>query len=136
MAGSVAVTRHYLSHNGGTLVVKLACIGDVAGGAVPATQITAAEIAPIGYQLNYQMMGYYLYEVWTVAGAPAPDPADITITDELASELYSEVGIITAAGTVEGTLAKYKAVTSLLTMTVANQATNSAVWDVYLKLVR
>jgi len=140
MAGSVAVTKHYVSHNGGVLVVKLACIGDIAGGTVgtvPATQITNANIGAIGYQTDYHMMGYYLTEVWTIGGAVLPDAADITITDELACVLYTEVNVIAASTTPKaGTLSAYRIVTSLLTMTVANQATASAEWDVYLKLVR
>jgi len=138
MAGSsVTVTRDYISHNGGVMVVKLACVGDDGNGSVPATQITVADIGAVGYQLNYTQMGYYLYEVWSIGGAILPDAADITITDELGSVLYTEANVIAASTTPnEGTLAKYKAITSLLTMTVANQGTVDALWDVYLKFVR
>jgi len=55
----------------------------------------------------------------------------------LSQEIYSEVGIIQAgADPVEGTVDKYRSITSLLTVTVANQDTVDAVWDIYIKLVR
>lgn len=138
MAGSsVTVTKHYVSHDGGVLVVKLACVGDDTNGSVPATQITVADIGPIGYQTDYNRMGYYLTEVWSIGGATLPDAADIAITDELACVLYTEANVIAASTTPNaGTLSAYRIVTSLLTMTVANQGTVDALWDVYLKFVK
>lgn len=134
-AGSVTVTQYHLSGDDEVLVIKLACIGDSGDGTVPATALTETEIS-LGLSYNYTHNSYYLWEVWVVAGSPAPDPADIAITDALAAELYSQVGIITASGTSEGIIDKAKTVTSTLTVTVSNQATVSAKWDIYLKLVR
>ena len=134
--GTVTVTRVSLSDDGRQLVIKLACVADEGDGSVPATQITHDDVGHIG-GVRYSLAGFYLYEVWTVAGAvTAPDAADIVITDEIPAEIYSEVGIITASGTVEGTISKYRSITSLLTVTVSNQATVDATWDTYLKLVR
>jgi hypothetical protein len=137
---SVTVTKHLVSRGADQIVIKLACVGDDGNGSVPATQLTNALVLPQTDHTgdtNYQDAGYYLYEVWTDAGSPAPDAADITITDELSFEIYAEVGIIQAgAAPVEGTISKYRAISSLLTVTVANQGTSAAEFDIYLKFVR
>jgi len=139
-SGSVTVTRHYLSRDGRVMVIKLACVGDDGNGIVPATQMTNALVGIIGSTgggVDYQTVGYYLTEVWSIGGATLPDAADIAITDELACVLYTEANVIAASTTPKaGTLSAYRLVTSLLTMTVSNQATGSAVWDVYLKFVK
>jgi hypothetical protein len=135
-AGSVTVSRYQLSEDGKVLIFKLACTGDSADGSVPDTTITAAA-AGSGLAKTYDHMGFYLYEVWTVAGTgTAPDAADITINDALGAELFDEDSVLAASGTTEGTVDKYRTVTSLMTVVTANQDTASATWDVYIKLVR
>ena len=135
-AGTVTVTRAYLSVDHSVLVVKLACVGDSSTGAVPNAALTEATVSA-GLPYGYQKSGYFLYEVWTVAGTTtAPDAADITINDAVGAQLYDEDGIIAATGTKEGDVDKYRTVTSLLTVVTANQATASATWDVYLKFVK
>jgi hypothetical protein len=134
-AGSVTVTQYQLSGDQNQLVIKLACVGDAANGSVPATTLNAAAISR-GLPKEYQAMGFYIYEVWTVAGATAPDAADVSIADALGAVLYIEVGVIQATGTTEGAVTKYRGVNSVLTVTVANQSTASAIFDIYIKLVR
>jgi len=135
-AGTVTVTRSYLSVDHSVMVIKLACVGDSSTGAVPNTTLTEAVVSA-GLVYGYQKSGYFLYEVWTVAGTTtAPDAADITINDAIGAQLFDEDDIIAAAGTKEGTVDKYRTVTSLLTVTTANQATASATWDVYIMLVK
>jgi hypothetical protein len=135
-AGTVTVTQDYISADGSVLVIKLACVGDAANGSVPNTTIAAADVAG-GMIYDYQKMGFYFYEIWTVAGTTtAPDAADITVNDATGAELFDEDSVLAASGTTEGTVDKYRAVTSLLTVVTANQGTASATWDVYIKLVR
>jgi hypothetical protein len=134
--GSVTVSQDSISADGSVLVIKLACVGDAANGSVPATTITAADVAG-GMIYDYQKMGFYFYEIWTVAGATtAPDAADITVNDAKGAEMFDQDNVIAATGTTEGTVDKYRAVTSLLTVTTANQGTVDATWDVYIKLVK
>ena len=133
---SVTVTQYLLSHDKRVLVIKLSCVGDDGTGAVAATAIDTAT-ASVGLEKIYPNIGFYLYEVWSIGGTTLPDAADLTITDALGSVLFDQDNVIAASTTPsEGTVDKAKAVTSILTMTVANQATVSATWDVYIKLVR
>jgi hypothetical protein len=143
MAGSVTVSKYQFSQDKKVLVIKLACIGDSSNGSVPNTTVTAAAITGMTdgdplynvYALDYTTAGFSLAEVWVVDGTPAPDAADITITDALGCSLYTEEGIIPTSGTKQGSVTA-ALVTSALTMAVANQATASAKYDVYLKLTR
>jgi len=129
-------SQYYLSNDGSVLVVKLSCTGSAVDGSVADTDVDASAVSA-GLKKTYQYMGFYLWEFWTVAGGTSPDAADVTITDALGGELYSEVGVITAAGTKAGTVSMpAKAVTSTLTVSVANQDTANATWDMYIKMVR
>jgi len=134
-AGTVTVTQDSISADGSVLVIKLACVGASDDGSVPDTTIAAADIS--GGVAPYFKMGYFLYEVWTVAGSTtAPDAADITINDATGAQLFDEDDVLAASGTTEGTVDKARTVTSLLTVTTANQDTVSATWDVYIKLAK
>lgn len=135
-AGSVTVTQYYLSQDKNVLVIKLACVGDAANGSVPNTTIAGGDVsAKLPY--DYDQMGYYFYELWTVAGTvTAPDAADITVNDALSSQIFDEDDVLQATGTTEGTVDKYRSVTSELTVITANQGTASATWDTYIKLVK
>lgn len=138
MAGSVAVSRYQFSQDAKVLVIKLACIGDSSNGSVPATAITAAAIGRLwgdAYEIDYTKAGFSLAEVWVVDGSPTPDAADVTVTDALGCSLYTEAGVIPTSGTKKGSVTA-ALVTSALTVSVANQATVSAKWDIYLKLSR
>jgi hypothetical protein len=137
-AGTVTPSLVMTSLDGNTLVIKLACVSDAANGSVPATAITPSLLSwqAHNFPVQYWFMGYSIYEVWTVAGSPAPDAADITIVDGISAILYTEVAVIAAAGTTEGTVDKYRTVTSQITVSVANQATNDAEYDIYIKLLR
>jgi hypothetical protein len=131
-AGTVTVTKYYESRDKTQVVFKLACVGDGANGSVPATAIPADSTT-----LPYYNAGYYLYEVWTVTpGASNPDAADVAITDALGATLFSQANVISAVVSTktEGTVTKYRQVNSALTVTVSNQATASATWDIYVKL--
>jgi hypothetical protein len=135
-AGTVTVSRYFLSADQSVLVIKLANVGDSSDGSVPDTTIAAADIN-LGAPSTYANKGYYLYEVWTVAGTgTAPDAADITITDATGAQLFDEDSVLAASGTTEGTVDKYRSVTSELTVVTANQDTASATWDTYIKLIR
>ena len=136
-AGSSLTPSLYArSHDGLVMVFKLACVGDDSTGAVPATQITAALLnwSNYGFRKDYWQLGYYLYEVWVVVGGTAPDLADIAITDSLAATLYTEANVIPISGTNEGAVDKYRTVTSPITVTVSNQGTADATFDIYIKL--
>ena len=135
-AGSSAtVTKYSLSqplHN--QLVIKVACVADDSNGSVPATELSPSTIGGIdGY--TYDLAGFYIFEVQVVDGTPAPDAADIAITDALGNDIYSEENVIPTSGTKNGDVT-VRAVNSALTLTVTNQGTNDAEFDVYIKLVR
>ncbi|HBA83181.1 MAG TPA: hypothetical protein DCZ95_03715 [Verrucomicrobia bacterium] len=136
-AGTVTVTQYQLSADKNQLVIKLACVGDANDGSVPATTINTAAISA-GLPKEYQASGFYFYEIWSVAGITAPDAADVNVVDALGSEIYDDGAdsLIQATGTTEGTVDKYRGVNSVLTVTVTNQATVSATFDIYIKLVR
>ena len=133
-AGSVTVTKHHSSKDGSQVVFKLACVGDSSNGSIPATQITDPSNSN-----PYQNMGLYLYEVWTVTpGSANPDAADIAITDELGASLYSEANVISGSASTKtsGTVPFFRQVNSKLTVTVSNQATASATYDIYIKMAK
>ncbi|HBA86018.1 MAG TPA: hypothetical protein DCZ95_18185 [Verrucomicrobia bacterium] len=134
-AGSSPATQYMLSADKNQLVIKLACVGDADNGSIPAKTINEAAISA-GLPKEYQAMGFYLTGVHVVVGTTAPDAADIAITDALGVTLYSQASIIPTSGTAKGTVPKAEPVNSVLTVTVANQATASATYDIYIKLGR
>lgn len=133
MAGSVTVTRYKAAKDGSTITIKLACTGDSSNGSVPATQIPETITQEITGR-PYTRCGMYLTGVSVVDGATTPDAADIAVTDELSRTLYSEANVIPASGTKYGTVSEYYLVESKLTVTVSNQGTANALWDMYLTL--
>jgi hypothetical protein len=137
MAGSsITVTKNWISADRRELEIKLACVGDDGNGSVPATQITSAIIGATFGNREYDGVGYKLYEVWVQNGATDPDAADLVLTDEVGCILFTEVGVIPTTGTNEGTVDKYRLITSQITATVANQGTADALWNIYLRLVK
>jgi hypothetical protein len=130
---SVTVTTPFVSRDQNTVVIHLQCVGDDGNGSVPVTTITAAMI---GTKHDYTTMDYHLWDVWTLAGVPAPDSADIAITDRFGFTLFTEADLITASGTKAGTITKSSAITAPLTVTQANQATVDAEWTIAIKLIR
>lgn len=135
-AGSVTVSEYYNSRDESTLVLKLACVGGTAGdaGTIPSTTIPET--------WHYSKRGYYLYLVTTVPGAvTAPDAADVSVTNAIGQNLLSTDGtnLIHATDTQSGTPlvdGLFPLVDGTLTVTVANQATESATWDIYLYFVK
>lgn len=133
-AGSVTVTKYAESKDKSQVVFKLACVGDSSNGSVPATAIPADSTSNPYYNL-----GLYLYEVWTVTPASAnPDAADVAITDALGASLYSEANVISGSVSTKtaGNVSFFRQVNSVLTVTVTNQATANATWDIYVKLAK
>lgn len=131
-AGSVTVTKYHQAKDGSHVVFKLACVGDGSDGSIPATEIPADSTSN-----PYYNQGLYLYEVWTVTPASGnPDAADVAITDAVGASLFSEVGVISASVSTltAGTVTFFRQINSALTVTVANQDTASATWDIYIKL--
>jgi hypothetical protein len=134
--GSMTMTQASLSFDQKILVIKVACLAATADGAVPATVISNSDVGQ-GLPSDYYRMGFYLYEVWTVAGTvTAPDAADVALKDAIAAEIYSEADVIASSGTTEGTVDKYRSVTSPLTVYATNHETGDATFDIYFKLVR
>jgi hypothetical protein len=131
-AGSVTVTKEYLSLDEKVLILKLACVGDAANGSVPATTIGSNQI---GIGVEYYLVGFYLYDMWVEVGATAPDAANIAITDSYGRTLYPDTEIIPASGTAEATVS-LSPVVAPITVTQTNQSTASATWDVYILLAR
>lgn len=139
MAGAVTVSKYQLSQDKKVLVIKLACVGDASNGSVPNTTIVNADLMPVDdedYHIDYTKAGFSLTELWVTIGATAPDEAGITITDALACQLYTEADVIPGAGAYNKGSVTKTLVTSALTVAVANQATASATYDIYLKLTR
>ena len=133
-AGSVTVTKYAESKDKSQVVFKLACVGDSSDGSVPATQIPADSTSNPYYNL-----GLYLYEVWTVTPASGnPDAADVAITDALGASLFSEANVISGSVSTKtaGNVAFFRQINSALTVTVTNQGTANATWDIYVKLAK
>jgi hypothetical protein len=130
---SVTVTTPFISRSQNTVVIHLQCVGDDTNGSVPVTTITSAMI---GTKYDYTTMDYHLWEVWTLAGVPAPDSADIAIADRFGFTLFTEADLITASGTKAGSITKSSAITAPLTITQANQDTVDAEWTIAIKLIR
>ena len=133
-AGSCTVSRDQLSYDRKVVVGKIVCVGDSEDGSVPDTEITADMIST-GDGKNYWHGGFYLYDLWVVVGATAPDAADITITDDMGRTLYTETGIIPTSGTADGAVVP-KNVVSPLTFAVDNQDTADATYTIYFVLAR
>jgi hypothetical protein len=130
-AAGTAVVSEYSYAKNDSMTIKIAFVGDASDGSVPNTVVATNNLSEA-----YQTGNYYLYEVWTVAGTgTAPDAADITINDALGAQLFDQDSVLAASGTTEGTVDKYRLITSLMTVVTANQDTASATWDLYIKLV-
>lgn len=135
-AGTVTVSEHYNSRDEGSLVLKLACVAGTDGdaGTIPSTTIPET--------WHYSKRGYYLYLVTTVPGTvTAPDAADVSIINAIGQNLLTTDGtnLIHATNTQSGTPSVdglFPLVDGALTVTVANQSTASATWDVYLYFVK
>jgi hypothetical protein len=133
-AGTVTVTKYHQAKDGSQVVFKLACVGDASNGSVPATEIPADSTSN-----PYYNQGLYLYEVWTVTPASSnPDAADVAITDALGASLFSQANVISGSVSTKtaGTVTFFRQVNSALTVTVSNQSTNSATFDIYIKLAK
>ena len=143
-AGTVTVTRHYSSQDGKVVVIKAACVGDVANGSIPNTLITAALVGQIQipdtaqkWINDYTKAGYYLYEVKVVTGAVKPDAADVYLLESLSGNtIFSQANLIPTTGTAYGTVSAYRAILSGVSVVVLNQSTASATYDIYITLVR
>lgn len=134
MPGTVAVSVYNQAVDGSRMTIKLACVGDHSDGTVPDTEIPLTICQNIT-GVPYTKAGYSLSNVRVVDDSVTPpDAADITITDELGFELYTEVGIIPTGDTKWGTLSASYPVESKLTVSVANQATIDAIWSILITL--
>lgn len=133
-AGTVTVTQHYLSLDKKVLVIKLDCTGDESDGSVPETAIDADDVSQ-GIGSDYYRAGFYLYDMWVIAGDTAPDAANIAITDSYSRALYPDTEIIPTSGTAEADV-DLSAVVAPITVTQTAQATASAEWAVYILLAR
>jgi hypothetical protein len=131
---SIAFSTVMISRSQNTVVLHISCIGDDTNGTVPTLTIGPKDI--VGLPHDYTTMDYHLWEIWSLAGAPAPDAADVEITDRLGFALFSEVGLITASGTKAGTIAKSAAITAPITITQINQGTVNAQWSLVIKFIR
>ena len=131
---SCTITTPLVSRDFNTIVIHVACIADDTDGSVPVVNIKPTDL--VGVPHDYTTMDMHLWEVWSLAKSPAPDVADVAITDRFGFSLFSEVGLITASGSKAGTIAKSAAVTSPLTLTQTNQDTVDAQWVIAIKLVR
>ena len=133
--GRARLLRIRISGDHSQLEIKIACVGDSSDGSVPNTAISTGTIGGID-GFTYDKAGYYLFDVWTVAGTgTAPDAADITINDATGKQIFDQDSVLAATGTTKGDVT-VGAVTSELTVVTANQDTASATWDLYLLLVR
>jgi hypothetical protein len=131
--GTATPTLYIMSTDGNQLVILVTCVSDEADGSIPNTEIGSITGAA---NADYWTHGYYLYEVWVEAGSPAPDAADLTITDETAAQLFYEANVVPASGVSEGVVSKSKMVNSKLTVDVDNQGTNDAEYNIYIKLAK
>ena len=121
----------------GATVIRLVCTGDAINGSIPAITVNMN---------NISMGKHYLYQViaYPTTGGTAPDAADVTVTMAGQDLLGGKgVNLIHATATQDTfpyslfmTSYRFPAVTSALTLTVANQATASANYTLELVFVR
>lgn len=141
-ASSITPTLYSISKDQSQLVIKLACVADT-DGTFTSQQITNAALFPSGSVLpvGYQLMGYYVYEVWAVnpGSSYATVAAAVTMVDEAGNQLIKsgELALSTSASAVvEASLAKFRALNSLPTISIADTGTAANTVDIYIKLVR
>ncbi len=131
-AGTATVSLNHLSQDGKALVIRVACIGDVATGSVPNTLISPTSLGTA----DYTKAGWFLYSVKVVTGVTKPDAADLAIVDASGATLFSQANVIPATGTSFGTMATYHAITSGVSVIVTNQATAGAAYYIDLTLAK
>jgi hypothetical protein len=132
-AGSCTQTvEHMLNAD---LVVTLVCTGDSANGSIPTQTIDSGAIELLN--LIYRMVDVRAYPT---SGGTAPDAADIAIYQN-GQDLLGGKGVNLIHATATYNTAPYSAfmsayyyplITAALTLTVANQATNSANYTIEL----
>ncbi len=134
-AGSCTQTINRLSD--GFVIVKLVYTGDSGDGSVPKQTVYSSDLA-------VQTGAIYLYQVKTYPGATAPDAADVTVKMDGMDLLGGKgVNLIHATST-QDTLPystfmsayRYPAITSHVSVEVANQATASAKYTIELIFVK
>ena len=132
-------TETFSDTTGGFAVITLACTGDADNGSIPTITISTPVMTVIQKK-------YYLYQViaYPTAGGTAPDAADVTVTMAGQDLLGGKgVNLIHATATQDTfpyslymTSYRFPAVTSTLTVAVANQATAAANYTLELVFVR
>jgi hypothetical protein len=138
-AADGSCTQTAASYPGGFYVVTFACTGDSATGAIPNQTVSTGAMSILkGY--------YYLYQVvaYPTPGGTAPDAADVTVSMDNQDLLGTKgVNLIHATATYDThpysafmTAYRYPAITSNVSMAVANQATASANYTVKLIFVK
>jgi hypothetical protein len=147
-ASSIVPSLYSISKDGTLLVVKLVCTAHTDGAFDP-KQITNAEIIPTGSYLpvEYQNMGYVLAHAWSVNSATDDhtNAAVVTVTDETGQvivgaavgdtlTLSQAASGITYLVVVRGS--SQRAVTSKLTVAIADTGSTATVQTLYLLLRR
>ncbi len=119
-------------HYGGkdSIVVTFICTGDSSNGSIPNTAISAATMAEI------KTDAHYLYNViaYPTSGGTAPDAADVSVlmggTDLLGAKgvnlIHATLKQDTFPYSTFMTSYRFPVITDTVTLSVANQATNSA----------
>jgi hypothetical protein len=130
-AGSVSTSIETIT--GGFVVVRLVCTGDSGDGSIPRQTIYNKDLAG-------GTGAIYLYQVKTYPGATAPDAADVYVYMDGMDLLGGKgVNLIHATNT-QDTLPysafmsayRYPAITSHVSVAVANQSTASAKYTIEL----
>jgi hypothetical protein len=141
-ASEITPTVDSISIDQSRLVIKLACTAHT-DGTFDSKQILNSDLFGAGSYspVEYQNMGYYLYEAWAInPGSAYPTvAAAVTITDANAIELLKagEMALSTSAsGKVEATFAKFRSVDKAMTIAIGDTGTAANGVTIYLKLVR
>jgi hypothetical protein len=137
----IVPTMYGQNDKGNRLVIKLVCTAE-ADGTFADTQITAAHIG-----WNYWQAGYFLLDAWAVNSATNDhtNAAVVTITDETTHQIIGATAGDTltlsqsASGVAYASMSRsagQRAVTSKLTIGIADTGSTSTVQTIYLVLGR
>jgi hypothetical protein len=132
-------TQKMTNYSGGAVLVKFVCTGSATDGSIPNTAISSETMGSL-------VGKYYLYSVTTypTSGGTAPDAADVTVLQNGEDLLGGKgVNLINSSATYTTfpystfmSMYRFQAVVNTLTLTVANQGTNSANYTIELVFVR
>lgn len=144
-ASTITATQQSLSVDQRSLVIKLACTAHTDGTftsvALTGENLSVGLSDPRGRPRQYWQMGFYLYEVYAVnpAATYPTTAAVVTLADDLGTYVMQsgEMALSTSAsGVAYAVLAKYRAVKTPMTISIADTGAAANTLTIYIVLAR